>query len=81
MRLTKLILNWWYGNVSQTSALIVRETPKLELTIDASEIGWGAVLNDISTGGHWPIHELQHGVNINFLELHAILLGLKCFVN
>lgn len=74
-------LNWWYDNVSQTSAPIVRETTKVELTTDTSGIAWGAVLNDISTGGHWSIHELQHGVDINFLELHAVLLGLKCFVN
>jgi hypothetical protein len=74
-------LNWWYDNVSQTSAPIVRETTKVELTTDASGIAWGAVLNDISTGGHWSIHEHQHGVDINILELHAVLLGLKCFVN
>ena len=74
-------LNWWYDHVSHVSAPIVRETPNVELTTDASGIGWGAVLNDISTGGHWSIQELQHGVNINFLELHAVLLGLKCFVN
>lgn len=72
-------LNWWYDNVSQTSVPIVRENPKVELTTDASGIGWGAVLNDISTGGHWSTIELQHAVNSNFLELHAVLLGIKMF--
>ena len=46
-------LNWWYDNVSLVSAPIMRETPKIELTTDASGIGWGAVLNELSTGGHW----------------------------
>lgn len=74
-------LNLWYDNVSLVSAPIMRETPKIELTTDASGIGWGAVLNELSTGGHWSPQELHNGVNIIFLELHAVFLRLKYFVD
>jgi len=73
-------LNWWYNNVSIASAPIVRNTPTVELTTDASGLGWGAVFKDFSTGGHWSQQDLRHGININFLELHAVMLGLKCCI-
>ena len=45
------------------------------LTTDASNVGWGAVCGDTSTGGFWNLEEQRY--HINFLELKAVLLGLK----
>ncbi|MPC55913.1 hypothetical protein E2C01_049858 [Portunus trituberculatus] len=41
---------------------------------DASLTGWGAVVGDAKTRGHWAQDELDH---INCLELKAILLDLQ----
>ena len=40
---------------------------------------WGAVLDDISTGGNWTYEVFLH--HINYLEMHAILMALKTFAN
>ena len=47
----------------------------LTLTTDASNLGWEAVCGDTSTGGFWSLEE--QGNHINFIELKAVLLGLK----
>ena len=44
---------------------------------DASLEGWGAVMGKISTGGGWSAKEAT--CHINVLELHAVLLALRCF--
>ena len=43
---------------------------------DASEIGWGAVCDGVRTGGPWNPQEQQ--MHINFLELLAAHLAVKC---
>ena len=40
-------------------------------------MGWGAVMNDSSTGGRWSPSEAEN--HINCLELLAALFALKCF--
>ena len=45
------------------------------LYTDGSTQGWGACLNDTTTGGRWSSTEERH--HINYLELKAILLGLQ----
>ena len=45
------------------------------LTTDASLLGWGAVHQKITTGGHWAVEESKFHINV--LELMAILFGLK----
>ena len=80
MRLTfkaKQDLNWWLDNLNQSSKKIRIQAPKITLTTDASEEGWGAVENHKKTGGRWS-HE-EKGDHINVLELRAVLLGLKSF--
>ena len=47
------------------------------ITTDASSQGWGAVLDNQSMGGQWTQAEACH--HINFLELLATVLALKCF--
>ena len=53
-----------------------REHKKLILT-DASNAGWGAHLNQESTGGLWSQHK-KH-LHINLLELKAVFLALQFF--
>ena len=53
------------NNVLTASKPISCGNPDLTLTTDASNVGWGAVCGDTSTGGFWS------------LELKAVLLGLK----
>ena len=35
--------------------------------------------NNQSTGGQWLMSEIEQANNINYLELQAIFLGIKCF--
>lgn len=68
------LIKWWINNIdSQTKSL--RSSPhQLELFCDASLTGWGAVVGNARTAGHWAHDELDH---INCLELKAILMGLQ----
>lgn len=49
----------------------------LEIHTDASTTGWGAVCEGKRASGSWSHSERQN--HINFLELKAAFLGLKCF--
>ena len=71
----KTELTWWIDNVLPASTPISHGNPDLTLTTDASNLGWGAVCGDTSTEGFWSLEE--QGNHINFLELKAVLLGLK----
>ena len=62
--------------------LTIRHSPvDVTLYSDASLEGWGAVMNDISTGGGggggWSVTEAHS--HINCPELLAVLFALKCF--
>ena len=68
-------LTWWVNNVTHASKAISHGNPNLTLTADASNVGWGAVCGNTSTGGLWSLEE--QGNHINYLELKAVLLGLQ----
>ena len=70
-------LLWWINNIAQSQRLLIvsNPAPDLILNTDASLLGWRAVLNGTETGGHWSAEE--QGFDINFLEMKAVLLGLK----
>ncbi|PFX17356.1 hypothetical protein AWC38_SpisGene18321 [Stylophora pistillata] len=72
---SKTELTWWIVNVLTASKPIRHGNPDLSLTTDASKLGWGAVCGETSTGGFWSLEEQRY--HINFLELKAVLLGLK----
>lgn len=75
----KIELKWWVDN--SLSSYRPVQTPQYScvITTDASKIGWGAVYDEHSTGGHWTFQEsLAH---INILELKAIQFGLSCFLS
>ena len=72
---SKTELTWWVNHVLTASKPIRHGNPDLTLTTDASNVGWGAVCGDTSTGGFWSLEEQIY--HINFFELKAVLLGLK----
>lgn len=71
-------LQWWKENMERRTRAIRAEGPSLTLTTDASNLGWGAVFNDQSTGGRWS--QTEGDFHINVLELIAVELGLKTFL-
>lgn len=68
-------LAWWIRNVSDSSCAIRTEAPRLVLFADASNLGWGACLDDMKVQGEWDVH--QSSLHINAKELLAVYLGLK----
>lgn len=71
-------LLWWSNLSHLTPGVPLRSIlPDLHLYSDASDLGWGAVLDDLSVAGVWP-REIRE-LSINHRELLAILLALKHF--
>ena len=68
-------LIWWIDNMGKFPKPVDRELPKIELKTDASLSGWGAVRDNIKTGGSWTEEEKSR--HINELELLGVLFGLK----
>ena len=56
---------------------LVPPTPQLQLFTDASSVGWGAHVDDLSAAGVWsPDQSLLH---VNILEMEAVRLALCAF--
>ena len=51
----------------------------MTMTTDASNLGWGVVCDGVSSSGLWSSKE--QAMHINWLELSAVLSGVKCFVH
>lgn len=73
----RLELDWWIKNITSTYHVISHGQPSIQITTDASLLGWGAECAGVSTGGVWTLEEAKH--HINGLELMASLFGLKTF--
>lgn len=73
-------LLWWNHNI-RSSSNHMRPDAKfsLEVFTDASRTGWGAYCNGNRINGGWKDVELSF--HINYLELLAVFMGLKCFVH
>ena len=70
-------LLWWISEADFTSGRpLIPSRPEIRIASDASLSGWGAVCQDVRTGGHWTQDDLSH---INALELLAALKALQCF--
>ena len=70
-------LKWWEDNVESASNDVCTGDPEVVISTDASLIGWGCDCEGVSAGGQWlPVEQNFH---INYLELKAALLALKCF--
>ena len=72
-------LQWWLTNTTAPmGAPVCPSEPSITVHSDASNQGWGAVLNGQSqTGGVWSPEEATH--HINYLELLAAFLAIKAF--
>jgi hypothetical protein len=74
----KLELAWWASSLAALNGrpLLVRE-PDVVVYSDASNTGWGAVCDGVTTNGHWDLDDRAR--HINELELLAALYALKVF--
>ncbi|XP_059062817.1 uncharacterized protein LOC131855559 [Achroia grisella] len=71
-------LEWWRKNIiSSTNTLRPDENFVMEIFSDASRTGWGAFCNGARVNGSWTDEEYLF--HINYLELLAIFMSLKCF--
>ena len=72
-------LQWWLTNTTAPmGAPVCSLDPSIVVHSDASNQGWGAVLNGLShMGGVWSPEEATH--HINYLELLAAFLSIKAF--
>ena len=69
---------WWKKNIFKAFKPIRYPEITIIIYADASLEGWGASMGNVSTGGAWlPDEKLMQ---INVLELMAILLALKSIV-
>ena len=78
-QMAKTELTWWIENIDMASRPIMFGNPEITITTDASNLGWGAVCNGTKTGGPWGKDEADF--HINYLEMKAVLLGLKSLCN
>lgn len=70
----------WWKNLANSSINPIRYFQyAVEIFTDASLTGWGAACNGERTGGFWSSDEAQN--HINYLELRAAFIALKCFAN
>ena len=74
-------LQWWINNIDSSYSVIYRGKPDLQITTDASGLGWGATDGSSEIGGRWNDCEAKMAENneINYLELLAVFLALKSF--
>ena len=72
-----LDLKWWINSADLLHKPISCTLPEITLFTDASNIGWGAVLDACRIGGQWtPLEANNH---INYLETLAVFHALRAF--
>lgn len=71
-------LEWWLQALTQWNGAAATPLPAdLQLTTDASDLGWGATLGDLQARGDWTASSTAR--HINMRELSAVLLALRSF--
>ena len=71
-------VQWQHNNINCSINNITKSEPVIEISSDASSFGWGAVCNNIHTGGTFSLDEMQYHTNAK--ELLAANYSLKTFV-
>eukprot|EP00794_Sanderia_malayensis_P001543 gene1543-1706_t len=71
-------INWWVENAANSFKHIIETEPNVVIETDASNIGWGAVCDNVTAGGLWSQDEQKF--HINYLEMLAISFGLKALL-
>ena len=77
--LQKAIQQWMVDSWLHQGVPISYPVPQVELYTDASRIGWGAHVADLTASGRWS-QDLQTA-HINFLEMRAVSLAIKAFAH
>ena len=73
-------LQWFIFNSHlYNGAMITKPSKVMTMTTDASHSGWSVVCDGVSSSGLWSSKEQV--MHINWLELSAVLFGVKCFVH
>lgn len=73
-------LHWWVTCPNHYNGRLLQITQwELDVESDASQKGWGASCQGISSGDPWTDQEKTH--HINYLKLLAAFLVLKCFAS
>ena len=71
-------LDWWLvRELLELGISLEQVSPQLELWSDASDVGWGAHLDESITSGLWSPEEVEYSINIR--ELLAIERALLWF--
>ena len=52
-------VQWWYNNIYSSKNNVTKIEPFIEISSDASSFGWGAVSNNIRTGGAFNLAEIN----------------------
>lgn len=68
---------WWEKIIKHTDNPIRNNRLCLEIFSDASLSGWGVFCKGESVNGFWS--QTERNCHINYLELLAAFLGIKCF--
>lgn len=72
-------LEWWRSQITTAKNKIRSSTFDLEIFSDASGTGWGATYDELKAKGFR--NEEERVKQINYLELKAAFLALKCFAS
>ena len=75
---SQLDLHWWVSFLPTACRVINRGFPTCVITTDASGIGWGASMGDITTQGLWSLEERR--LHINVLDLLAVQFRLSALL-
>ena len=71
-------LDWWLDRARLERGVSLEQvSPQLELWSDASDVGWGAHLDEVVTSGLWAPEEVESSINVR--ELLAIERALLWF--
>ena len=73
-------LQWFVINSHLYNCTRISKPSKvMTMTTDASHSGWGVVCAGVLRSDLWSSEE--QAMRINWLELSAVLFGVKCFVH
>lgn len=72
-------LKWWHKHILNSSNRIRSSIYDLEIFSDASLTGWGSTCGNQEAHGLWNASE--RNMHINYLEIKAAFLALKCFAS
>ena len=56
-------VQWWYNKINCSKNNIMKGEPVIEISSDAPCFGWGAVCNNIYTGGTFNLDEMEYHIN------------------